>query len=58
MPSKKNKYTVEDMKKKDFPTAAAAAIDLSIERGESVTIVETSPRGIFYINVTATTEDA
>lgn len=57
MPAKKNKYTVDGKKHKDFPSAAAAAIDLAIERGESVAIVETSPRGIFYINVAATTEE-
>ena len=61
MPAKKkNQYTVDGKRCKDFPSAAATAIDLSVGTQESVAIVEHNPNTnkTYYINVQATTEDA
>lgn len=62
MPAKKkNTYTVEDKRCKDFPSAADMAIMLALQRpGEDVAIVEHNPNTeeTYYINVSATSEKA
>jgi hypothetical protein len=57
MPAKKSTYVVAGKKHKDFASAAAAAVDLAVQSQESVAIVEQSPRGTFYINISATVEE-
>jgi len=56
MPKQKpNRYTIDGRPQKTFEKAAAKAIDLSLEREDSVTIVEQNPNTLqtYYITVTA-----
>ncbi len=50
-----NTYTVEGRRAATFKDAAARAVDLSLERADSVTIVEHNPNtnATYYITVTA-----
>jgi hypothetical protein len=60
MPSKKNTYKIDGKKYKDWPTAVAYAVDLSLQQQTDVTIVEHNPNSgaTFYIGITAKSEEA
>jgi hypothetical protein len=59
MPAKKNTYTIDGKRCADFQSAAARAVDLSIQHENDVTIVEHNPNSgaTFYISVTARSEE-
>jgi hypothetical protein len=59
MPKKKqNTYEIEGLKFKSFASAAAKAVDMSLERGDPVTIVEHGQTGTYFISVQANSEQA
>jgi hypothetical protein len=57
---KKNTYTIDGKKHKDWPTATAFAVQLSLQQENDVTIVERNPNtgATYYISITAHSEDA
>lgn len=58
MPKKQNTYEVEGKKTKSFDLAAGRAVDIALQRGESITIIEHGQTGDYYINVSASAERA
>lgn len=59
MPKKeKNTYEVEGKKYPSFASAAGAAVDLALHRGEAVAISEINPAGtlVGYVHVEASGE--
>lgn len=61
MPAKKNTYKIDGKKYKDWPSATARAVELSLQQeSNQVTIVETNPNSgaVYLIGITAVSEKA
>ena len=61
MPKQKtNRYSIRDTKYKSFAAAAEAAVLMSLQQESDVAITEYDPNTdeTFYINVTASSEEA
>lgn len=56
--SKTNTYECEGKRCKSWGEAVGRAADLSLERGDSVTVVEHGQTGTYYISITAQAEPA
>ena len=56
MSKKQNTYEVEGKRFKTFAEAAAKAIDVALERGEGVAIVEHGATGTYAITIRAESE--
>jgi len=59
MPKKKtNTYEIEGMKFKSWAAATAKATEMSLDRGDPVTIIEYGQTGTYYISIQANSEPA